>query len=161
PLLPRRQAGQTRPPAHPLTVAEFQSSPRAPRQVRVAVLVARYNEAVTSRLLAGARRCLQEKGVADARVAVIWAPGALARPAAACPRSGGRPAPRLRGARPWGSPAPARASRAGCWAGLAAGGRGGGRGAAGGAGAGCRGRSGCGGPRVPRRPAARTPPGPR
>src|SRR5947207_798942 len=55
PLLPRPPAGQTRPPAHPLTVAEFQSSPRAPRQVRVAVLVARYHEAVTSRLLAEAR----------------------------------------------------------------------------------------------------------
>ena len=64
-------------------MAEFQSSPRAPRQVRVAVLVARYNEAVTSRLLAGARRCLQEKGVADARVDVVWVPGAFELPVAA------------------------------------------------------------------------------
>ncbi|HXL10808.1 MAG TPA: 6,7-dimethyl-8-ribityllumazine synthase [Gemmatimonadales bacterium] len=64
-------------------MAEFQSSPRAPRQVRVAVLVARYNEAVTSRLLEGARRCLQERGVADERVDVVWVPGAFELPVAA------------------------------------------------------------------------------
>ena len=64
-------------------VAEFQSSPRAPRQVRVAVLVARYNEVVTSRLLEGARQCLQEKGVADGRVDVVWVPGAFELPVAA------------------------------------------------------------------------------
>jgi 6,7-dimethyl-8-ribityllumazine synthase len=64
-------------------VAELQSSPRAPRQVRVAVLVARYNEVVTSRLLQGARQCLQEKGVADGRVDVVWVPGAFELPVAA------------------------------------------------------------------------------
>ena len=64
-------------------MAEFQSSPRAPRQVRVAVLVARYNEVVTSRLLEGARQCLQEKGVADGRVDVVWVPGAFELPVAA------------------------------------------------------------------------------
>jgi len=49
----------------------------------VAVLVARYNEAVTSRLLEGARRCLQERGVADERVDVVWVPGAFELPVAA------------------------------------------------------------------------------
>ena len=49
----------------------------------MAVLVARYNEAVTSRLLEGARRCLQERGVADERVDVVWVPGAFELPVAA------------------------------------------------------------------------------
>jgi 6,7-dimethyl-8-ribityllumazine synthase len=43
----------------------------------VALLVSRYNEVVTTRLLDGARTCLREKGVADARVDVIWVPGAF------------------------------------------------------------------------------------
>jgi 6,7-dimethyl-8-ribityllumazine synthase len=58
-------------------VAEIEGSPRAPREVRVAVLVSRYNEVVTTRLLDGARQCLREQGVADARVDVIWVPGAF------------------------------------------------------------------------------------
>ncbi|OLD93586.1 MAG: 6,7-dimethyl-8-ribityllumazine synthase [Gemmatimonadetes bacterium 13_1_20CM_4_69_16] len=58
-------------------------APRAPRQVRVAVLVARYNEIVTARLLDGARQCFREKGVPDARVDVVWVPGAFELPVAA------------------------------------------------------------------------------
>ena len=58
-------------------MAEIEGSPRAPREVRVAVLVSRYNEVVTTRLLDGARQCLREKGVPDARVDVIWVPGAF------------------------------------------------------------------------------------
>src|SRR5207237_334050 len=83
PLLPGRQAGQARPPAHPLTVAEIQGSPRAPREGRVAVLVSRYNELVTARLLEGARECFRDKGVPEARVDVIWVPGAFELPVAA------------------------------------------------------------------------------
>jgi 6,7-dimethyl-8-ribityllumazine synthase len=49
----------------------------------VAVLVSRYNEIVTTRLLEGARQCLRETGVADARVDVIWVPGAFELPVAA------------------------------------------------------------------------------
>jgi len=49
----------------------------------VAVLVARYNEVVTSRLLEGARQCLQAKAVADGRVDVVWVPGAFELPVAA------------------------------------------------------------------------------
>jgi len=64
-------------------VAELQGSPRAPRQVRVAVVVARYNEIVTGRLLEGARQCLREKGVAEAQVDVVWVPGAFELPVAA------------------------------------------------------------------------------
>jgi len=64
-------------------VAELLGSPRAPRQVRVAVVVARYNEVVTGRLLEGARQCLREKGVPEAQVDVVWVPGAFELPVAA------------------------------------------------------------------------------
>jgi 6,7-dimethyl-8-ribityllumazine synthase len=43
----------------------------------VAVLVSRYNEMVTTRLLDGARTCLRERGVPEGRVDVIWVPGAF------------------------------------------------------------------------------------
>ena len=49
----------------------------------MAVLVSRYNEVVTARLLDGARACLREKGVPEARVDVIWVPGAFELPVAA------------------------------------------------------------------------------
>jgi len=64
-------------------VAEIQGSPRAPHQVRVAVLVSRYNEIVTARLLEGARQCLRDRGVPEARVDVLWVPGAFELPVAA------------------------------------------------------------------------------
>jgi 6,7-dimethyl-8-ribityllumazine synthase len=64
-------------------VAEIAGTPRAPREGRVAVLVSRYNEVVTARLLDGARACLREKGVPEARVDVIWVPGAFELPVAA------------------------------------------------------------------------------
>jgi len=64
-------------------VAEIEGSPRAPRQVRVAVLVSRFNEIVTTRLLEGARQCFREKGVPEATVDVIWVPGAFELPVAA------------------------------------------------------------------------------
>jgi len=49
----------------------------------VAVVVARYNEVVTGRLLEGARQCLREKGVPEAQVDVVWVPGAFELPVAA------------------------------------------------------------------------------
>ena len=49
----------------------------------MAVLVSRYNEMVTSRLLEGARRCLEEHGVADGRIDVLWVPGAFELPVVA------------------------------------------------------------------------------
>ena len=64
-------------------MADTPGSPRAPRAGRVAVLVSRYNEVVTARLLEGARTCLRDKGVPEARVDVIWVPGAFELPVAA------------------------------------------------------------------------------
>ena len=49
----------------------------------MAVLVSRYNEIVTTRLLDGARQCLRETGVPETRVDVIWVPGAFELPVAA------------------------------------------------------------------------------
>jgi len=49
----------------------------------VAVLVSRYNELVTARLLDGARECFRDNGVPEARVDVIWVPGAFELPVAA------------------------------------------------------------------------------
>lgn len=44
---------------------------------RVAILVSRYNEMVTSRLLEGARACCRDAGIAEADVDVLWLPGAF------------------------------------------------------------------------------------
>lgn len=61
---------------------------RARSRGRVAVLVSRYNELVTSRLLEGARAALRNAGVADEAVDVVWVPGAFELPAAAAAAAG-------------------------------------------------------------------------
>lgn len=53
------------------------------RGMRVAILCARFNDLVTQRLLAGARRALEECKVDEADVEVAWVPGALELPLAA------------------------------------------------------------------------------
>ena len=58
------------------------ASKRGPSE-RVGVLVSRYNETVTDRLLAGARACLAERGVAAEAVDVVRLPGAWELPFAA------------------------------------------------------------------------------
>ena len=50
---------------------------------RVAIIVSRYNEAVTGRLLEGALACSAEAGIERSAVDVIWVPGAFELPAAA------------------------------------------------------------------------------
>jgi 6,7-dimethyl-8-ribityllumazine synthase len=50
---------------------------------RVAILVSRYNELVTSRLLEGAVACCQEAGLDRNQLDVIWVPGAFELPTAA------------------------------------------------------------------------------
>jgi 6,7-dimethyl-8-ribityllumazine synthase len=50
---------------------------------RFAVVVARFNESITTRLLAGAVQTLVAYGVADERIDVAWTPGAFEIPAVA------------------------------------------------------------------------------
>ena len=41
-----------------------------------AIVVSRFNELITSKLLAGAIDCLQRHGASDEQVSVVWVPGA-------------------------------------------------------------------------------------
>lgn len=63
---------------------------RARHRGRVAILVSRYNELITGRLLEGALACCDEAGVPREEVDVVWLPGAfeLAAAAAAAARTG-------------------------------------------------------------------------
>src|SRR5207245_7939749 len=45
--------------------------------------VSRYNDLVTALLLYGTRQCVRDNGVPEARVDVIWVPGAFELPVAA------------------------------------------------------------------------------
>jgi 6,7-dimethyl-8-ribityllumazine synthase len=51
--------------------------------LRVCVVVSRWNEFVTRRLLEGAEKVLSERGVAEGDVTVAWVPGAFELPTAA------------------------------------------------------------------------------
>jgi 6,7-dimethyl-8-ribityllumazine synthase len=51
--------------------------------LRVAIVAARFNEAVTERLLDGAVDCLRRQGVADEDISIARVPGALEIPLAA------------------------------------------------------------------------------
>lgn len=51
--------------------------------MRVALVVARFNEDITTALLDGARRALAGRGVADADVELAWVPGAFELPVVA------------------------------------------------------------------------------
>lgn len=62
-------------------MTEIEGTPRAPARGRVALVVSRYNELVTGRLLDGARACLREYDVPDDRIDVIWTAGAFELPA--------------------------------------------------------------------------------
>jgi 6,7-dimethyl-8-ribityllumazine synthase len=62
-------------------VQVLHGTPR-PSPTRVGIAVARFNEVVTERLLAGALATLRELGVRDDDVTVVWVPGAFELPAA-------------------------------------------------------------------------------
>jgi 6,7-dimethyl-8-ribityllumazine synthase len=55
---------------------------------RVAILVSRYNELITAKLLDGALACCDEAGVPREEVDVVWLPGAFELPAAAAAAAG-------------------------------------------------------------------------
>lgn len=48
--------------------------------LRIAIVVARFNEFVTSRLLQGAREALAQHGVRPQDITVVWAPGSFETP---------------------------------------------------------------------------------
>jgi len=56
---------------------------RPRHQGRVAILVSRYNELITTKLLDGALACCAESGVPTGEVDVVWLPGAFELPVAA------------------------------------------------------------------------------
>jgi 6,7-dimethyl-8-ribityllumazine synthase len=63
--------------------AQDASSRSGAPPARVGIVASRYNETVTRRLLAGAERCLGERGIAPGRVDVVWVAGAWELPLAA------------------------------------------------------------------------------
>ena len=69
-------------------MADFSGRLRA--SGRVAILVSRYNELITQKLLEGALACCSEAGVSGDQVDIIWLPGAfeLAAGAAAAAETG-------------------------------------------------------------------------
>ena len=52
-------------------------------ELRVAVVVSRFNELITERLLEGAKRTASEHGVTEDALDVVWVPGAFELPMAA------------------------------------------------------------------------------
>lgn len=58
---------------------EFRGDLSVPKG-RLAVVVARWNESVTGKLLAGAIQTLHEHGVAEDSIDVVWVPGAFEIP---------------------------------------------------------------------------------
>lgn len=50
------------------------------RGLRIALVVSRFNEPITLRLLQGARQALRDHGVADDHVTVAWVPGSFEIP---------------------------------------------------------------------------------
>jgi len=58
----------------------YQGKLVAPAKARFAILVSRFNEFVTSKLLGGAVDALQRHGVAEGAIDVVWAPGSFEMP---------------------------------------------------------------------------------
>jgi 6,7-dimethyl-8-ribityllumazine synthase len=58
-----------------VSVAEFSGRARGAGK-RVAIVVSRFNDLITDRLLSGARACLIDHGVEADAIDVVWAPGA-------------------------------------------------------------------------------------
>ena len=53
------------------------------RALRIAIVAARFNEAISRRLVDGAIDCLQRHGLSDEDLSVTWVPGAFELPLAA------------------------------------------------------------------------------
>ena len=59
---------------------EYQGKLVAPPKARFAILVSRFNEFITSKLLAGALDALRRHGADEANVEVVWSPGCFEMP---------------------------------------------------------------------------------
>ena len=49
-------------------------------ELHIALIVSRFNDSITSRLLGGAREALRDHGVKEADTTVVWVPGAFELP---------------------------------------------------------------------------------
>jgi 6,7-dimethyl-8-ribityllumazine synthase len=61
-------------------MAQILEGPLDTPQGRFAIVVSRYNESITGKLLGGAVKTLTEHGVADTAIDVVWTPGAFEIP---------------------------------------------------------------------------------
>ncbi|MCD4699759.1 MAG: 6,7-dimethyl-8-ribityllumazine synthase [Phycisphaerae bacterium] len=61
-------------------VNEYQGKLIAPAKAKFAVVVSRFNEFITSKLLSGAIDALVRHGVADVNIDVVWSPGCFEMP---------------------------------------------------------------------------------
>ena len=59
---------------------EYQGKLVAPAKAKFAVLVSRFNEFITSKLLGGAMDALKRHGVAEDDIEIIWSPGSFEIP---------------------------------------------------------------------------------
>ena len=59
------------------------AQPQSGQPVRIGIVVARFNEFITSKLLSGAQDGLRRHGVADSDIDVAWVPGSFEIPIAA------------------------------------------------------------------------------
>jgi len=59
---------------------EYQGKLLAPAKARFAVLVSRFNEFITSKLLGGALDALKRHGVAEDDIEIVWSPGSFEIP---------------------------------------------------------------------------------
>jgi 6,7-dimethyl-8-ribityllumazine synthase len=51
--------------------------------LRIAIVISRFNDAITTRLLDGARNALLRHGAAESELTEVWVPGAWVLPVAA------------------------------------------------------------------------------
>ena len=59
---------------------EFQGKLIAPADAKFAVLISRFNEFITSKLLGGCTDALKRHGVAEDNIELVWAPGSFEIP---------------------------------------------------------------------------------
>jgi 6,7-dimethyl-8-ribityllumazine synthase len=62
---------------------EYHGELRAESSWKIAIIVSRFNELITSKLHGGAVDCLQRSGVAEKNISTFWVPGAFEIPATA------------------------------------------------------------------------------